>query len=74
MRQLLRNRQIMLFDHSGDERTPEIVGHDLYPDLCTALAGDVIDCVFGDAFAGDVAATADAIEQKPVIAFTFLEL
>ncbi|MNP59420.1 hypothetical protein D3C76_1544160 [compost metagenome] len=47
--------------------------HDFHPHLCATLSGDVIDRVFGDALAGDVTAATNAIEQKRVVFFAFLE-
>ena len=74
MRQFLRDRQVVLFDHPSDERATEVVGHDLHPDLRATLTGNVVNRVFGDALAGDVAATANAVEQEGIVALAFLEL
>lgn len=74
MRQLLRNRQIMLLDHPRDKRTTEIMGHDLDPYLITTLARDVVNRMLGDAFPGDMAASTDAVKQEAVVLLTFLEL
>ncbi|MNH01595.1 hypothetical protein D3C79_608160 [compost metagenome] len=57
----------MLFDHPGDERPAEVVRHDLHAHLRTTLAGDVVNGMLGDARPGDMAATADAVEQERVV-------
>jgi len=64
----------MLFDHPGDERTPEIMRHDLHAHLFAALTGDVVDRVLGNAFARDMAAATDTIEQEAIVLFAFLEV
>jgi len=74
VRQLLRDRKVVLLDHPGDERPPKIVGHDLHADLRATLAGNVIDRMFGDALARDVAASTNAVEQERVIHLPLLEL
>ncbi len=50
------------------------MGHDLHAHLLTALTGDVVNRVLGDAFTGDMAATANTIEQEAIVLLTFLEL
>ncbi|MNV19661.1 hypothetical protein D3C71_1105350 [compost metagenome] len=72
--QFLCDRQVVFLDHPGDERTPEIMGHDFYPHLRPTLPGDVVDRMLGDALAGDVAAPANAVEQERIVRFAFLEL
>ncbi len=67
VRQLLGNRQVMLFDHPGDERPAEVVRHDFHPHLRTALTGNVVDRMLGDTRPGDVATAADAVEQERVV-------
>ena len=57
----------MLFDHPGDERPAEVVRHDLHAHLRATLAGDVVNGMLGDTRPGDVAATADAVEQERVV-------
>ena len=74
VRQFLRNRQVMFFNHPRDKRAAEVMGHDLHPHLFTALAGDVVDRMLGNALAGDVAATANAVEQEAVVLLAFLEV
>ncbi|MNS67970.1 hypothetical protein D3C72_1012340 [compost metagenome] len=49
------------------------MGHDFHPDLRAPLPGDVVNRVFGDALPGDVAATADAVEQERVVRLAVLE-
>jgi hypothetical protein len=46
--------------------------HDFHPDLCAALPGNVVDRMLGDALAGNVAATADAVEQERIIRLALL--
>ncbi|MNM80524.1 hypothetical protein D3C81_924960 [compost metagenome] len=43
------------------------MGHDLHAHLSTALSGNVVDRMFGDACAGDVVAAANTVEQKRIV-------
>ena len=74
MGEFLGDRQIVLLNHSGNERTSKIMRHDFHPDLRAPLSGDVIDRMFGDALAGDVAATTDAVEQERIVHLALLQL